>query len=80
MAQTKKPDVVIVDIMLRDGMPSNIVSRLSRANIPFIVHSGGNASNYQNTEFAKGVWVNKPAAPHEILSAVKTLFAPADRP
>jgi DNA-binding response OmpR family regulator len=72
--KTTKPDLVIVDIVLRDGPSTNIVASLRRANIPFIVHSGDNPSNYQDTDFATGQWVNKPAAQRELLSAVQLLF------
>ena len=71
---TIKPDVVIVDIMLSDGTPSQIVSDLSLAEIPFIVHSGDDPANFKNTDFVKGKWVNKPAAQGEILRAVQILL------
>jgi DNA-binding NtrC family response regulator len=39
-----RPDVVVVDIELRDGCSDKVVQRLVEDNIPFIVHSGDHPS------------------------------------
>lgn len=55
------PDFAIVDIELRDGPCSDVVARLTHADIPFVVHSGDNPSVHAGTPFEKGTWIGKPA-------------------
>lgn len=70
-----RPDVVVVDIELRDGRSDKIVERLVEDDIPFIVHSGDHPSMHVGTPFAHGRWVNKPTAPGELIGAVRALLA-----
>lgn len=65
------PDVVIVDIELRDGSCTEVVARLVETNIPFVVHTGEHPALHAGTSFAKGAWVGKPAAPDELIQAVR---------
>lgn len=73
--QICRPDVVVVDIELRDGCSDKVVERLIKGKIPFIVHSGDHPGMHANTVFAMGTWVNKPAAPDELVAAARTLLA-----
>ena len=73
--KTLIPDVVIVDIALRDGMPLEIIAAMNAANIPFIVHSADHPSVHENTLFSKGVWVTKPAAHLMLLQTANHLLA-----
>ena len=66
-----RPDIVIVDIELRDGPCTEVMARLIDANIPFVVHTGDHPSFHVGTPFARGVWVGKPAAPDELIQALK---------
>lgn len=72
-----RPDVVVVDIELRDGRSDKVVERLLEGHIPFIVHSGDHPSMHVGTPFAHGRWVNKPAAPDELVAAARELLAEA---
>lgn len=65
------PDIVIVDIELRDGNCTEVVARLVEAKVPFVVHSGDYSSSYVGTPFARGAWVGKPAAPEELIRAMR---------
>lgn len=69
-----RPDIVIVDIELRDGRSDKVVEGLLEDNIAFIVHSGDHPSMHVDTPFAHGRWVNKPAAPDELLEAARSLL------
>lgn len=71
--QICRPDVVIVDIELRDGRSDKVVERLLEDKIPFIVHSGDHPGMHANTVFAMGTWVSKPAAPDELVAAARAL-------
>lgn len=70
-----RPDIVIVDIMLRDGSSDAVVRRLVEAAIPFIVHSGDHPNQHVDTPFAHGVWVSKPAGPGELVETARALIA-----
>lgn len=69
------PAVAIVDIVLRDGPCHTLAERLAQRQIPFVVHSGDQASHHADTPFAAGTWLGKPAAAEELRAAV-TLAAP----
>lgn len=70
-----RPDVVIVDIVLRDGHCTEVVSRLLQAKIPFIVHSGDSPSTHIGTPFELGAWVAKPSIPNALLQAATAASA-----
>lgn len=74
-----RPDVVIVDIELRDGPCTAVINRLVEANIPFVVHTGDSQSFHTGTPFARGAWVGKPAAPNELILALKLALSERDR-
>lgn len=64
-----RPAVVIVDIILRDGRCTEVVSRLLTAGIPFIVHSGDQRSAQVGTPFEFGAWVSKPSDSNALVQA-----------
>lgn len=70
----RRPDVVIIDIKLRDGPSHHIADRLVEEAIPFIVHSGDMASLHAETAFSKGRWIGKPSSPEELVGAVHALL------
>ena len=70
-----RPDVAIVDIMLRDGPCHEIVAQLVEDGIPFIVHSGDQLNMHTGTPFAGGIWVNKPSLAEDLLTAVREAVA-----
>lgn len=72
-----RPDVVVVDIMLRDGPSDKVVEQLVEAKIPFIVHSGDHPSMHVGTPFAHGRWVSKPADGDELAAVARALLASA---
>ncbi|RKM87750.1 response regulator [Devosia naphthalenivorans] len=72
--EAHRPDVVIVDIMLKDGTCEAIVSRLVQDHVPFVVHSGDVPSLHANTLFSRGVWVSKPSDSRELAEAASGLI------
>jgi DNA-binding response OmpR family regulator len=73
------PDVVIVDIELRDGACTEVVARLVDANIPFVVHTGAHPSFRVALPFARGAWVGKPAAPGDLIEALRAALDGQER-
>jgi DNA-binding response OmpR family regulator len=70
-----RPDIVIVDIVLRDGPCHEVVEQLLTDGIPFVVHSGDHPSVHDGTPFAAGAWVNKPSEANELAATVRQLVA-----
>lgn len=68
-----RPDIVIVDIVLRDGPCHEVVRQLVTDGIPFVVHSGDLPTMHADTPFEAGAWVNKPSEATELLSVVREL-------
>lgn len=65
------PDVVIIDIELRDGPSTEVAELLLRREIPFVVHTGTSPSTHASGPFARGTWVSKPSGPEDLVSAVR---------
>ncbi|RYE67577.1 MAG: response regulator transcription factor [Oxalobacteraceae bacterium] len=65
-----RPDIVIVDILLRDGPSDSVAARLVEQDIPFVVHSGDMASQFDGTPFAHGTWLPKPSGAQELNLAI----------
>lgn len=69
------PDVVVVDIELRDGPCTAVVERLVHSSIPFIIHSGHHPDMHEDTPFMRGPWVCKPALTDALIQAARAAVA-----
>ena len=69
------PDIVILDIELRDGPCHKVAEYLTEEKIPFIVHSGDHPSMHVGTPLAHGRWISKPAAADDLIGAARELLA-----
>lgn len=47
-----RPDIVVVDIELRDGRSDRVVERLVEDKVPFIVHSGDHPGMHADRVFS----------------------------
>lgn len=65
-----RPDVVIVDIVLRDGPCHAVGERIVADSIPFIVHSSDLPAMHTGMPFEHGIWLNKPTASTDMIEAV----------
>lgn len=65
-----RPDVVVVDIVLKGERSDAFTARLVADAIPFVVYSGDQRDLLVGTAFAQGQWVNKPAQAGELEEAV----------
>lgn len=77
--QTATPDLAILDIGLTDGPCHDVAEVLVEQNVPFIVHSGDSKSEYEDTPFSKGIWLNKPSRPEVLIDLVRTFATSASR-
>jgi DNA-binding response OmpR family regulator len=68
------PVVAILDMSLSDGYFIAVAQALSDRRVPFIVHSGHEISgNNHDPIFDKGVWIAKPALPHDVATVPRAL-------
>jgi DNA-binding response OmpR family regulator len=71
-----KPDVAIIDVMLRDSSCAELALELKRRGIPFIVHSGWVAGD-ATAAFQDVPWVLKPFELPRLLSALAAVASDA---
>ena len=75
---TDRPDVVVLDIVLRDRSCTALACELRRRGIPIVVHSG-----YAAAEAPDGLagvpWLEKPADMATLLAAVSAVLPPGPR-
>jgi DNA-binding response OmpR family regulator len=73
--RSSKPDCAVLDIRLLDGDCTLLAEELVRQEIPVIVLSG-----FQQNEFpalvAASAWLEKPAAPGALVTAIQAVTAP----
>jgi DNA-binding response OmpR family regulator len=67
-----KPDVAILDVLLKDGPSTEIARALRDASVPFIVYSGSLRCRADEV-FADALWLDKPIATDDLLSALAEL-------
>jgi DNA-binding response OmpR family regulator len=78
------PQIAVIDITLQDGPCHGIAQILTQRQVPFLVHSGDNASLDQGTPFEAGHWLSKPSSSDQIVSwaqqAIRTELAQDQAP
>jgi DNA-binding NtrC family response regulator len=72
-----KPDLAVLDTILKDGPCKDVALRLAEQSVPFVVYSGHSDLNTL-PEFNGATWVEKPALPQNILDALDGVRALAD--
>jgi len=60
------PEVAILDVLLPDGSCEPIAEMLVDRGVPFVVHSGAPATEYDGTFLARGYWMPKPASSSDV--------------
>ena len=71
---TTRPDVVVLDVVLREMHCARLAQELKGRRIPFVVHSG--YSHREASGHLKDVpWVEKPAEMSSLLTAVNAAMS-----
>jgi len=65
------PDMAILDTKLRDGPSYAVALELRRRRIPFVIYSGHQRPKEPHPAYADMPWVEKPAAPTDVLAAFR---------
>jgi DNA-binding response OmpR family regulator len=70
---SRRPDLAILDTVLKDGPCKEVALTLTRQGVPFLVYSGHREDLNTLPELASAAWVEKPATAEMILKAVAGL-------
>jgi DNA-binding response OmpR family regulator len=74
--EVNTPDVVIMDVELRDGECMKVAETLYARNIPFVIHSGSLPQPTRHDPiFLKGEWVTKPSSQTQLIDAIHASLA-----
>jgi DNA-binding response OmpR family regulator len=68
-----KPDLAILDSVLKDGPCQNVALALTSLNVPFLVYSGYAQDLSVLRELTNATWVEKPATAEVLLQALAGL-------
>ena len=72
-----KPDLAILDTVLKDGPCKEVALRLTSLGVPVLVYSGHAEDVNTLPELANATWVEKPATGETILQALVGLTSRA---
>jgi DNA-binding response OmpR family regulator len=75
--QKEKPDLVILDIELADGLTYELAQKLLDDDVPVILHSERYEAHELAVRFPQAATVTKPCPPAEMLRLVSQVLAPA---
>jgi DNA-binding response OmpR family regulator len=75
--ESNKPDLAILDTVLKDGPCKEVALRLTRLGVPFLVYSGLAEDMNALPELASATWVEKPATAQALLQALAGLRSQA---
>jgi DNA-binding response OmpR family regulator len=68
-----KPDLAILDAVLKDGPCKDVALALTSLNVPFLVYSGYAQDLSVPRELTNATWVEKPATAEGLLKALAGL-------
>jgi DNA-binding response OmpR family regulator len=68
-----KPDLAILDTVLKDGPCKDVAVNLTTLGVPFLVYSGLAEDMNALPELAQATWVEKPATAEVLLKALAGL-------
>ena len=72
------PDLAIVDILLRDGLCTEIAHQLRAHGVPFVIHSGYGRQAASMDGFADAPFLAKPTSPDDVVKLLNELHEPTD--
>jgi DNA-binding response OmpR family regulator len=75
--QKEKPDLVLLDIELADGLTYELAQKLIDENVPVILHSDPAAAPEVAARFPGATTLAKPCPPTTLLATVSRALAPA---
>jgi DNA-binding response OmpR family regulator len=67
--------VAVLDFSLGSHSVTPLARRLARRNVPFVLHTGMSRSEPSLSEWRDFPIVEKPASPHKLVAAIKSVWA-----
>ena len=71
--ESNKPDLAVLDTVLKDGPCKEVAFRLTSLGVPVLVYSGLAEDMNALPELASATWVEKPATAQALLQALAGL-------
>jgi DNA-binding response OmpR family regulator len=65
-----RPDLAILDTVLKDGPCKEVALTLTRQGVPFLIYSGHAEDVNRQPELARATWVEKPATAQDLLQVL----------
>ena len=72
---TNRPDVAVLDAVLRDGPCVSVAVELGRRAVPFLVYSGHRADRDLLADCPQLTWIEKPVSSSMLITECKRLLA-----
>lgn len=76
----QRPDLAILDTVLKDGPCKEVALMLIEARVPLVVYSGHSSDRNTLPELAGATWVEKPAPVEVILQSLMAMKAKGTAP
>ena len=71
--EAHRPDLAVLDTVLKDGPCKEVALRLTSLGVPFLVYSGLVEDMNALPELASATWIEKPATAQALLQALAGL-------
>ena len=71
--EAHRPDLAVLDTVLKDGPCKEVALRLTSLGVPFLVYSGLAEDMNALPELASATWIEKPATAQALLQALAGL-------
>ena len=78
--EAHRPDLAVLDTVLKDGPCKEVALRLTSLGVPFLVYSGLVEDMNALPELASATWIEKPATAQALLQALAGLRVSATAP
>ena len=78
--ESNKPDLAVLDTVLKDGPCKEVALRLTSLGVPVLVYSGLVEDTNALPELASATWIEKPATAQALLQALAGLRVSATAP
>jgi DNA-binding response OmpR family regulator len=70
-------DLAVVDLVLKDGICTDLAHALNRRGVPFLIFSGESRDGTTPQAFENAVWIEKPASIEHLVEALEHMATPA---
>lgn len=66
-------DLAVVDLVLKDGVCTDLAHALNERGVPFLIFSGESRDGTTPQAFEKAVWIEKPASIEHLVEALERM-------